>query len=132
MNDEKSIMESLNHEIKSELDNLSDLEAGTEKHEKAVKAVKDLYEVRNEENKIGYDINLKAETHADEMAQKDEESKRDFKSKVIGFAIGGLTSLAGLIMYEVQNRRGYKFESEDTYGSTNFRENRNSASKFIK
>lgn len=132
MSDEKSIMDSLNKEIQSELENLGDLEPGTEKHEKAVKSVKDLYEVRNEENKIGYDINQKVEAHEEEMKQKDEESKRDFKSKIICGLIAAGTTTFGFIMNEVWNRRGYRFESEDTYGSTTFREQRSSSNKLLK
>lgn len=140
------IMELLGEEIKSQIESLSSLEAGSKEQSDAVDNLAKLYRLRIEENKNNWEYSekfdrreMENEQHRIdvEMKQKqieeeanaherEEQFKRDQLSEQIkdryfrfGMDIAGI--ILPLIFYASWMKKGFKFEETGTFTSTTFR-----------
>ena len=100
------IKERLDEEIEQEIQDLSEMEAGSEAKAKAIDGVTKLYRLKLDE--------VEAETRRREInAQKElEEAKRKDanKGQWISVAVQVGLAVAGWICYDIWHRRGLKFE----------------------
>lgn len=107
------IKERLDEEIEQEIQELSEMEAGSEAKAKAIDGVTKLYRLKLDE--------VEAETRRREIkAQKEiEEAKRKDanKGQWIGIAVQVGLAVAGWICYDIWHRRGLKFEETGTVTS---------------
>lgn len=110
-------MELLSEEIKSQIENLGDLEPGSEEHSKAVESLSKLYKLKIEESKNEAEL---VEKQKEEQFKKEQlaELKKDRWIKV-GIAAGEI--LIPLVLYDIWMRRGFKFEETGSYCSQTFR-----------
>lgn len=103
---ENKINELLNDEIKREIENLKNIEPGSEDHEKAVESLTKLYQLR-----------------LDEDTKTDDKKKMviDIASQVVKCGI----ELAGIILplkfYASWMQKGFEFEQTGTFTSTTFK-----------
>ena len=107
------IKRQLDEEIEREIQDLSDLDAGSEEKSKAIDGVTKLYKLKLDE--------IEAETKRQESEnQKElEEAKRKDanKGQWISIAVQVGLAVAGWVCYDIWHRRGLKFEETGTVTS---------------
>lgn len=121
---EKDIRDLLEEEIKSEINDLSNLTSGSKEKSTAIDDLVKLYRLKIEETKTELESMEKREESEErgleyifKKAQFGEQVKdRYFK---IGIEVAGL--ILPLIFYGAWMRKGFKFEETGTYTSTTFR-----------
>ena len=101
----------LDEEIKSEIENLNDIDIGSEEHTAAVDNLTKLYKLRIEENR-----NL---SDADE---KQKQLKEDKKAQWLRLGVEVVGIIVSVAFSSHWMRKGYEFETNQTYTSTTFRD----------
>lgn len=119
MNEE--IKELLEEEIKTEIENLSSLEAGSEKHSVAVESLAKLYKLRLDETKNEMDCRDKSENRKNDIDFKRVQISEAGKDRYVKIGIAAAELILPLMFYAVWMRKGFKFEENGTYTSTTFR-----------
>lgn len=119
MNEE--IKELLEEEIKTEIENLSSLEAGSEKHSVAVESLAKLYKLRLDETKNEIDCRDKSENRENDINFKRVQISEAGKDRYVKIGIAAAELILPLMFYAVWMRKGFKFEENGTYTSTTFR-----------
>ena len=119
MNEE--IKELLEEEIKAEIENLSSLEAGSEKHSVAVESLAKLYKLRLDETKNEMDCRDKSENRENDIDFKRVQILEAGKDRYVKIGIAAAELILPLMFYAVWMRKGFKFEENGTYTSTTFR-----------
>lgn len=117
----EKIKSMLEEEIKNEIDNLSSLDTGSEKHSAAVDSLAKLYKLRLEEAKTEKEYDEKVETRMQEETFKRIQMTEGVKDRYIRIGIAAAELVLPLMFYAVWMRRGFKFEENGTYTSTTFR-----------
>lgn len=124
---EPSIKDLLNEEIATEIQNLSELEAGSDEKSSAIDDLTKLYKLRIEENKSEWDADEKyyrrvmegeANTKDDELKQKQLEEQ--VKERYFRVGVAAAELIVPLIFYGIWMRKGFKFEETGTYTSKTF------------
>lgn len=124
---ETNINELLNEEIVTEIQNLSEMEDGTDEKSQAIDNLTKLHKLRIEEMKCRLD----AEEKNNRRIMEQEEINNDDKIKLeqineqikdryfrLGISVGEL--LIPLIFYGIWMKKGFKFEETGTYTSKTF------------
>ena len=119
MGEEIKIM--LEEEIKSEIENLSSLEAGSEKHSTAVESLTKLYRLKLDEDKSSMESIEKTENRENDAKFRFTQLEESVKDRYVRIGIAAAELILPLMFYAVWMRRGFKFEENGTYTSTTFR-----------
>lgn len=107
----------LNDEIVAEIQNLSEMEDGSEEKSQAIDNLVKLHRLRIEEIECELDADEKVKRRQMEHEQINEQVKeRHFK---VGVAAPEL--IVPLIFYGIWMRKGFKFEETGTYTSNTFK-----------
>lgn len=124
---EPNIKDLLNEEIATEIQNLSELKAGSDEKSSAIDDLAKLYKLRIEENKSELDADEKydrrvmegeANTKDDELKQKQLEEQ--VKERYFRVGVAAAELMVPLIFYGIWMRKGFKFEETGTYTSKTF------------
>lgn len=124
---EPNIKDLLNEEIATEIQNLSELKAGSDEKSSAIDDLAKLYKLRIEENKNEWDADEKydrrvmegeANTKDDELKQKQLEEQ--VKERYFRVGVAAAELMVPLIFYGIWMRKGFKFEETGTYTSKTF------------
>lgn len=117
----EEIKELLEEEIKSEIENLSSLEAGSQQHSIAVESLAKLYKLKIEEDKSSMDYHEKEESRNTEINLKRNQMDEAVKDRYFRLGIAAAELILPLMFYGVWMNRGFKFEKDGTYTSQTFR-----------
>lgn len=119
MNDE--IMELLGEEIKSQIENLSSLEAGSKEQSEAVDNLTKLYRLRIDENKNNWEYGEKFDRREMENQQHEEQLAEQIKDRYLRFGMDIAGLILPLIFYASWMKKGFRFEETGTFTSATFR-----------
>lgn len=125
----------LNEEIKTEIEELSSLQAGSDAKSKAVNDLQKLYQLRIDEIKAEntrqeqterHELErdryfLESQTRDDERVLKEAQHKSQNLDRWISFGLAAGQVLVTIIAYDIWNRRGLKFEETGTVNSPHTR-----------
>lgn len=136
----------LDEEIQNELDNLANLDPGSDQHSAAVESVAKLYKLKIEEQKALLDFDEKVqrremekEQYIKELELKQNQLDNDYsfhdqedifkknqlneqkKDRYLRIAVEAASLTLPLIFYAHWMNKGFKFEESGTYTSTTFR-----------
>lgn len=117
----EEIKELLEEEIKSEIKNLSSLEAGSQQHSAAVESLAKLYKLKIEEDKSSMDYYEKEENRNTEINLKCNQMDEAVKDRYFRLGISAAELILPLMFYGIWMNRGFKFEKDGTYTSQTFR-----------
>ena len=117
----EEIKELLEEEIKSEIENLSSLEAGSQQHSAAVESLAKLYKLKIEEDKTSMDYYEKEENRNTEIDLKRNQMDEAVKDRYFRLGIAAAELILPLMFYGIWMNRGFKFEKDGTYTSQTFR-----------
>lgn len=117
----EEIKDLLLEEIKSEIENLSSLEAGSQEHSTAVESLSKLYKLKIEEDKSSMDHYEKEENRHTELDIKRNQMDEAVKDRYFRLGIAAAELILPLMFYGVWMKRGFMFEKEGTYTSQTFR-----------
>ena len=117
----EEIKELLEEEIKSEIENLSSLEAGSQQHSAAVESLAKLYKLKIEEDKSSMDYYEKEESRNTEIDIKRNQMDEAVKDRYFRLGIAAAELILPLMFYGIWMNRGFKFEKDGTYTSQTFR-----------
>ena len=112
MNEE--ICKLMDEEIKSQLEEMSSLKAGSDEKIKATESLSKLYKLRIDDERL--DNELLKETMEKEALLTEQKKDRWFKTGIAAAEIG-----IPLIFYGIWMRRGFKFEETGTFTSQTFK-----------
>lgn len=116
----KEIKKMLDEEIKSEIDDISSLEVGTEKHSSAVDSLVKLYKLKIEEEKTTVEHLENEQNREHDKTIKDAELKESKKDRYVKLGIAAAELILPLIFYGMWMNKGFEFEKEGTYTSKTF------------
>ena len=119
MNEE--IRDLLGEEIKTEIRNLSTLEAGSKEKSTAIEDLAKLYRLRIEETRNEWDFNEKYESRDSDIQFKKDQLEEQVKDRYFRLGLEAAGIILPLIFYAAWMKRGFKFEETGTYTSTTFR-----------
>lgn len=117
----EEIKELLEEEIKSEIENLSSLEAGSQQHSTAVESLAKLYKLKIEEDKSSMEYYEKEENRNMEIDLKRNQMDEAVKDRYFRLGIATAELVLPLVFYGIWMNRGFKFEKDGTYTSQTFR-----------
>lgn len=117
----EEIKELLEEEIKSEIENLSSLEAGSQQHSTAVESLAKLYKLKIEEDKSSMEYYEKEENRNMEIDLKRNQMDEAVKDRYFRLGIAAAELVLPLVFYGIWMNRGFKFEKDGTYTSQTFR-----------
>ncbi len=122
------IRKMMDEEIKSQIEQLSELNPGTEEHAAATESLAKLYKLRVEEDKNELEYETKhdqmqadsnRQTFDEEMQNKQLHEQDKDRLIRIGLETAGI--ILPLVFYGIWMRRGFKFEETGAFTSTTFR-----------
>lgn len=124
---DENIRQALANEILSQLEGLSNLDAGSKEHQTAVDNVTKLYRLALEDVKADTDYDEKVYRRGvdKENQTREEQLKRDqlseqIKDRYFRLGLGAAEIILPLMFYACWMNRGFKFEEEGTYTSKTF------------
>lgn len=117
----EEIKDLLKEEIKSEIKNLSSLEAGSQEHSTAVKNLAELYKLKLEEDKTSMEYLEKTEMHESEKGFKVAQLEESIKDRYFRLGIAAAELVLPLMFYGIWMKRGFAFEKDGTFTSQTFR-----------
>lgn len=117
----KEIKELLEEEIKSEIENLSSLEFGSQEHATAVDSLTKLYKLKLEEDKSSMEYLDKIENREIDQESKTAQMEESVKDRYFRFGMAAAELVLPLMFYGIWMRRGFKFEQDGTFTSQTFR-----------
>lgn len=119
MNEE--IRDLLGEEIKTEIRNLSALDAGSKEKSTAIEDLAKLYRLRIEETRNEWDFNEKYESRDSDIQFKKDQLEEQVKDRYFRLGVEAASIILPLIFYAAWMKRGFRFEETGTYTSTTFR-----------
>jgi hypothetical protein len=117
----EDIRDLLEEEIKTEIRNLSTLEAGSKEKSTAIEDLAKLYRLRIEETRNEWDFNEKYESRNGDMRLKKDQLEEQVKDRYFRLGVEAASIILPLIFYAAWMKRGFRFEETGTYTSTTFR-----------
>lgn len=118
----------LNDEIVAEIQNLSEMEDGSEEKSQAIDDLVKLYRLRIEEIKCELDADEKVKRcqMEQEEIKNDDSIKREqineqVKERYFKVGVAAAELIVPLIFYGIWMRKGFKFEETGTYTSNTFK-----------
>lgn len=129
------LREMLGEEIKAEIQNLSELEPGSDEKSKAIDELSKLYRLKIEEIKADAereDARTRNELEREklnlEIERKESQRKADKLDRWLNVGVQAGLGVISLIAYDIWHRRGLKFEETGTVTSP---QTRNLISKML-
>ena len=119
MNEE--IRDLLGEEIKTEIRDLSTLEAGSKEKSTAIEDLAKLYRLRIEETRNEWDFNEKYDSRDSDIQFKKDQIEEQVKDRYFRLGVEAASIILPLMFYTVWMKRGFRFEETGTYTSTTFR-----------
>ena len=119
MNDD--IRDLLEEEIKTEIRDLSTLEAGSKEKSTAIEGLAKLYRLRIEETRNEWDFNEKYDSRDSDIQFKKDQIEEQVKDRYFRLGVEAASIILPLMFYTVWMKRGFRFEETGTYTSTTFR-----------
>lgn len=107
----------LSEEIEKCIEDLTNLQLGSDEYDKAVKNLATLHELKMDEIKITNDSKIRER----EMTLKSLESNERLKDRYIRLGVDVAGIVLPLVFYASWMRKGFKFEETGTFTSTTFR-----------
>ena len=104
------IKKTLDEEIEQEIQELAELEAGSEEKAKAIEGVAKLHKMKLDE----FDAETRRQESENQKALEEAKRKDSNKGQWISVAVQVGLAVAGWICYDVWHRRGLKFEETGT------------------
>jgi hypothetical protein len=117
----EDIRDLLEEEIKTEIRNLSTLEAGSKEKSTAIEDLAKLYRLRIEETRNEWDFNEKYESRNSDIQFKKDQLEEQVKDRYFRLGVEAASIILPLIFYAAWMKRGFRFEETGTYTSTTFR-----------
>ena len=117
----KEIKELLEEEIKSEIENLSSLESGSQEHATAVDSLTKLYKLKLEEDKSSMEYLDKIENREIDQESKTAQMEESVKDRYFRFGMAAAELVLPLMFYGIWMRRGFKYDQDGTFTSQTFR-----------
>lgn len=117
----EEIKELLEEEIKSEIENLSSLEAGSQQHSAAVESLTKLYKLKIEEDKSSMEYLEKTQNCESDKGFKCAQIEEAIKDRYFRFGMAAAELVLPLMFYGIWMKRGFKFEQDGTFTSQTFR-----------
>ena len=111
MNEE--IRDLLEEEIKTEIRNLSTLEAGSKEKSKAIEDLAKLYRLRIEETRNDWEFS--------DIQFKKDQLREQVKDRYFRLGVEAVSIILPLMFYATWMKRGFRFEETGTFTSTTFR-----------
>lgn len=111
----------LEEEIKSEIENLSSLEAGSQKHSDAVDSLAKLYKLKLEEDKSSMEYLEKTQNRESDKGFKCAQMEEAIKDRYFRLGIAAAEIVLPLMFYGIWMKRGFAFEKDGTFTSQTFR-----------
>lgn len=125
---DEEIRSLLSEEIKTEIEDLSSLDAGSKEKSQAIDNLATLYRLKIEELKADWDADekynrriMEENQQNVENAQKSEQLSEQVKDRYFRVGIAAAEIVLPLMFYALWMRKGFKFEETGTYTSTTFR-----------
>lgn len=125
---DEEIRSLLSEEIKTEIEDLSSLEAGSKEKSQAIDNLTTLYRLKIEESKADWDADekynrriMEENQQSVENAQKSEQLSEQVKDRYFRVGIAAAEIVLPLMFYALWMKKGFKFEETGTYTSTTFR-----------
>jgi hypothetical protein len=118
---DEEIRDLLGEVIKTEIRNLSTLDAGSKEKSIAIEDLAKLYRLRIEETRNEWDFNEKYESRDSDIQFKKDQLEEQVKDRYFRFGVEAAGIILPLIFYAIWMKRGFKFEETGTYTSTTFR-----------
>ena len=115
MNNE--IREMLEKGIKDEIQELSELQAGSKEKADAITNLATLYKVKIDDDKVQLEVEEKMNN--DQLKLEDRAERNKDRYIKLGMEAAGI--VLPLIFYAIWMKKGFKFEENGTYTSTTFR-----------
>ena len=101
-----SIQSLLDERIEKEIQGLSLLSTGTEQKTAAIEDLTKLYKLKIEEAKV----EQAKEQSSNELELKQIDAKAQARDRWISYAVQGVLTIGGWIVYDIWFRRGLRFE----------------------
>ena len=138
---DERIPEQIDNEVIRYLEELKDLEPGTEEYKNVMNALERLYNLRLDYDRVDLDYRAKREKIQLDSGRNDEElrlkemeaenalekDQQDRKQYWIKMAVEGGIALLNIVILVSQFNKGFKFEKDGTLTSTTFKEFRQRA-----
>ena len=118
---DEEIRDLLGEVIKTEIRNLSTLDAGSKEKSIAIEDLAKLYRLRIEETRNEWDFNEKYESRDSDMQFKKNQLEEQVKDRYFRLGVEVASIILPLIFYGIWMRKGFKFEETGTFTSTTFR-----------
>lgn len=125
---DEEIRELLGDEIKSQINNLSQMEPGSKEKSAAIDDLCKLYRLHIDETKNEGELDEKQcqrfteDNHFDdELHLKKRQLREDVKDRWCRIGVAAAEIVLPLVFYGAWMRKGFKFEEEGTFTSTTFR-----------
>ena len=118
---DEEIKKLLEEEIKTEIRDLSTLEAGSKEKSTAIEDLAKLYRLRIEETRNEWDFNEKYESRDSDIQFKKDQLEEQVKDRYFRLGVEAASIILPLIFYAAWMKRGFRFEETGTYTSTTFR-----------
>lgn len=110
MDKKKTNLELLNEAIGSQIENLKNIEPGSDDHVKATESLSKLYKLKIEEEKSLVELDVKKEQY-----------KKENRNSILKMGIDTAGIVLPLAFYANWMNKGFKFEETGTFTSTTFR-----------
>ncbi len=120
-NNMEEIKSLLEEEIKSEIQDLSNLQLGSKEKSAAIEDLAKLYKLNLDHTKAQWDLNEKYDNRDDEVQLKKDQLAEQVKDRYFRLGVEAAGIILPLIFYAVWMKRGFKFEENGTFTSTTFR-----------
>ena len=120
MDQQKEIKDLLEDEIRSEIENLSQLKPGEKAHADAVDSLVKLYKLNIEEIENEREFRRKSEESANqdlELQLKEAQLKEQIKARRFGIGVDAAKVVLPLLLYAIVIHKGYRFEETGTITS---------------
>ncbi|MCM1525235.1 MAG: hypothetical protein NC120_12350 [Ruminococcus sp.] len=106
----ENLSDRITEEINRELDELDDLDLGSEEHSTAVKDVAELYR-----------LNLEKQKSDNDLLEKESKKKSDRLKDIFSFVLAAAGLIIPQIFYSVWMTKGLEFEEKGTFTSQTFK-----------
>ncbi len=118
---DEEIRDLLGEVIKTEIRNLSTLDAGSKEKSIAIEDLAKLYRLRIEETRNEWDFFEKYKSRDSDMQFKKNQLEEQVKDRYFRLGVEAAGIILPLIFYGIWMRKGFKFEETGTFTSTTFR-----------
>lgn len=109
-----SIKSLLDDEIRNEIENLKDLETGTEKHKTSVEALAKLLDRSIEMDRIDYELQEKYDSREAENELKEKQIEQERKDQLIKNCLTATSIFGGFALTVWGTYKSFEFEKEGT------------------